>query len=103
MSTQPKFTPGPWFIRRASPNNAHLTVFVSSYDILTLGCNGFPYVGPPESSGYLEAVAEVKANANLIAAAPEMYECLESLIGKTNNPLIDQHIKEVLAEARGES
>ncbi|AUR87909.1 hypothetical protein NVP1105O_66 [Vibrio phage 1.105.O._10N.286.49.B4] len=42
---------------------------------------------------------EAKANANLIAAAPEMYEFLESLQLDVTN---DYKRDEILAKARGE-
>lgn len=42
------------------------------------------------------------ATLDTFAAASKMLECLESLIGKTGNPLIDQHIQEIVAKAKGE-
>lgn len=58
-------------------------------------------VGLPVAS--VEADAEANANASLIAAAPDMFELLESLEGNTSIPedIVDE-IKIVLRRARGD-
>lgn len=77
MSEQPKFTPGPWKIRNGFDGE--------SYEVYPAKVNGEskPNIGvwaelatvnkhpQPGSTG--------KANARLIAAAPDMYEALEAL------------------------
>jgi len=58
-------------------------------------------VGQPVAS--VEAEVEANANANLIAAAPDMFELLESLEGNASIPedVIDE-IRIVLRRARGD-
>jgi len=57
--------------------------------------------GQPVAS--VEADAEANANANLIAAAPDMFELLESLEGNASIPEeVIEEIKIVLRRARGD-
>lgn len=58
-------------------------------------------VGQPVAS--VEAEVEANANANLIAAAPDMFELLESLEGNASIPedVVDE-IRIVLRRARGD-
>lgn len=57
--------------------------------------------GQPVAS--VEAEAQVNTNANLIAAAPDMFELLESLEGNASIPEdIVEEIRIVLRRARGD-
>ena len=94
MSTETKWTPGPWHSR------------------------GFPTISAGKGNGMIAKVferymdrAEREANANLIAAAPELYEALadareltQALINDGYTGYIGQRgrIDAALAKARGE-
>jgi hypothetical protein len=100
-----KHTPGPWFLERITENAFHILD------------------GDGEQSGLLAVVEDsgngetpVKANAHLIATAPEMLEALERIEGlllqSTGMAGIEIHsivrrarlvASEAIAKARGES
>lgn len=84
--SEPKFEPGPW---------------------ITGGCSGRMITTP---TGYVGdgfiADVDTKANAMLIAAAPEMYDWLNWLIEMdmtVAGPGDKEKIKNVLKKARGEA
>jgi hypothetical protein len=85
--SEKKWTPGPW---------ADIQGYVT--------CRGGYNVATVKSHGTYEG----KANANLIAAAPDLYEALESLIDAMQHPETDFLCDEIgiarsaLAKARGE-
>ena len=57
----------------------------------------------PDSVGFDFDSSEMKANAHLIAAAPEMYRMLEQLHGTLSKvPVLQREIEKVLKKARGE-
>lgn len=73
MSTQTKWTPGPWRIDEA--NRTLVARLVGGeYEYI---CS----VDPEEFSVSDMTDEENRANATLIAAAPELYEALEDLLG----------------------
>lgn len=106
--SETKFTPGPWEVTDAfGPNPDGSGVSEPEKGVLV--CSGTGYFGREG----------LKANLNLIAAAPEMYEELQEcasllaflvrhLEGRMGEgALTDMHLKaesafEVLAKARGE-
>ena len=89
MTDQPKWTKGPWRYDRT---------------------NGSPTTGEHmiagAKPGYLAEVrdcgsGDVRANAHLIAAAPDLYAAL--VHAQQNMPHPDQMIDEALAKARGQA
>lgn len=91
--SEPKFTPGPW---EAIPGNSMIRVN--------------PLVDPRYLGGLYIAdiqllLQEAEANANLIAAAPEMYGLLDELDKAATAAEIDAlyaRIPVLLKKARGE-
>ncbi len=87
-----KFTPGPWFTMFGNHVHSHGNGFVARATDSPLG------------------PAANRANANLIAAAPEMYELLDRIKGmlefcKLENSIdaeTEHEIDRLLAKARGE-
>jgi hypothetical protein len=68
-----------------------------------VGCDGFAIVVTP--IGRLIAPDEEKANAHLIAAAPEMYNVLQDIVDLRIDDectINIKAIKQLLAKARGE-
>lgn len=101
---KPKFTSGPWRVRDSGPQFCSLTpgskMFVleqSSPDELHIGfaCS---WINDPEDA------IEAKANAHLLAAAPDLYEALANLENDAGQ--IPEHawqmVQAALAKARGE-
>jgi hypothetical protein len=92
------YTPGPWEISRIC--NTHITA--KSRSIASAG--GYSSNVNPE-----QVFQENQANSCLIAAAPELLEALESIIGElpTNrdwlNPILERAAKDAIAKARGEA
>ena len=93
---KPNFTPGPWHVGRG-------------HELVT-GMSGWKYY-PVCWSKDDENVCDIvynKADADLIAAAPEMYKILDELLGSLKFHHPDMHysisqIESVLRKARGES
>ena len=63
-----KFTPGPWTATYDSQLQALIEIYNTEDRIM---------VAVLPDRGTVEAMPEIEANANLIAAAPDMYEALE--------------------------
>lgn len=86
--SETNFTKGPW------------TVYISPVELnqgyISVECNSGVIYGEPM---YKSSEVEDTANAYLMAAAPEMYEFLESLQLDVSN---DYKRDEILAKARGE-
>jgi hypothetical protein len=99
--SETKFTPGPWRLADHSytfiiskPGDGYITRDVCRMDASTM------------------SAFQQKANAHLIAAAPELYEALEELHAQQNGPPLEKYktrwekamrkTEAALAKARGE-
>ena len=97
--TEPKFTRGPWTAKYDSQLRAAIEIYNTEDRIM---------VAVLPDRGTVEAMSEIEANANLIAAAPDMYEVLEEVwrILDSTMPLSRDNradrIKRILCKARGE-
>lgn len=96
--SEAKFTKGPWKATYDSQLQALIEIYNTEDRIIAV----LP------DRGTVEAMPEIEANANLIAAAPDMYEALEEVwrILDSTMPLSRDNradrIKRVLLKARGE-
>ena len=96
-----KFTKGPWKATYDSQLQALIQIYNTEAHL--------PVAVLPDR-GTVEAMPEIEANANLIAAAPDMYEALECAcdkycIGYAGDSLVkceDCVINKALCNARGE-
>ena len=94
-----KFTKGPWKATYDSQLQALIQIYSTEAHL--------PVAVLPDR-GTIEAMSEIEANANLIAAAPDMYEALETTceycIGKeaTDCPCERCITGKALRKARGE-
>lgn len=96
--SEAKFTSGEWLIE---PTDG---VFV--YALNSSGANQFSLILSGNGNRGASAV-ELKVNAHLIAAAPEMYEMLDMIMNILNgddfeNEVSNSDIQNLLAKARGE-
>ena len=99
--SEPKFTKGPWKATYDSQLQAAIEIYNTEDRVLVA-------VLPDRDT--IEAMSEIEANANLIAAAPDMYEALECAcdkycIGYAGDSLVkceDCVIQKALLKARGE-
>ena len=103
--SETKFTPGPWRISAGNIGNAIEAQSGKNVHEFDDGFRILATFQPCEPTGkYLEEQENAKANANLIAAAPEMYAVLAWLncrggLGSDVHKSIDA----ALAKARGEA
>ena len=94
-----KFTKGPWKATYDSQLQAAIEIYNTEDRVM---------VAVLPDRGTIEAMSEIEANANLIAAAPDMYEALETTceycIGKevTDCPCERCITGKALRKARGE-
>ena len=94
-----KFTKGPWKATYDSQLQAAIEIYNTEDRVM---------VAVLPDRGTVEAMPEIEANANLIAAAPDMYEALEEVwrILDSTMPLSRDNradrIKRILCKARGE-
>ena len=70
--SEPKFTKGPWKATYDSQLQAAIEIYNTEDRVM---------VAVLPDRGTVEAMSEIEANANLIAAAPDMYEALETVCG----------------------
>ena len=97
--SETKFTKGPWAATYDSQLQAAIEIYNTEDRVM---------VAVLPDRGTIEAMSEIEANANLIAAAPEMYEALETTceycIGKeaTDCPCERCITGKALRKARGE-
>ncbi len=97
---EPKFTKGPWF--------KTCTGFVK--DCLSDPPKTIAVIPDVASEAKMSGITEAQANAALIAAAPEMYELLDRILGMLEVCKLEQsidieterEIRQILAKARGE-
>lgn len=82
--SEAKFTKGQWYVEKESG------MVVSTHDKTEI-CEYHP------TGDY-----EFEANANLIAAAPEMYAMLETAVGMFSGTEFASRAEKLLAKARGE-
>lgn len=71
MSTQTKWTQGPWFTKREGWATVYVEARIGGGLLQEVAACGPTQQGPEQQ----------EANATLIAAAPELYEALEDLLG----------------------
>jgi hypothetical protein len=99
--TAPLFTPGPWFFR------TYPDTLPSADDFhLIQGLEGDEGGSILEGALVLASDKANKANAHLIAAAPELYDALERLLEALPDTGCDDEIiaaAAALAKARGEA
>ena len=93
-----KFTPGPWTATYDSQLQAAIEIYSTEDRII---------VAVLPDRGTIEAMSEIEANANLIAAAPDMYEALETIervagIGMMEDDPARVKARDALRKARGE-
>ena len=103
--SQEKFTKGNWEVMPATRMGhneviSHIVRMESNkrnkYSAIPYACIG----GFPDE----KAKEEIEANTHLIAAAPQMYRMLETLMNRyPNSPHIQDPIIKLLAKARGEN
>lgn len=88
-----KFTKGNWNLFKGNSGYLELSTDFGDEIISWQGFDGVPFCDK-----------EKEANANLIAAAPEMYDMLHSIENDANQipPFLWDKIQSVLAKARGE-
>ena len=114
MTSKTKFTPGPWRVVTDHPTNAAVHIYAEcegwhSDDLATLYG---PYEGEEDENGVWPLGETRMANANLIAAAPDLYAALDDLWTWVENwqpefmddPEFERSMYEnALAKARGET
>ena len=96
--SEPKFTKGPWKATYDSQLQAAIEIYNTEDRIM---------VAVLPDRGTVEAMPEIEANANLIAAAPDMYEALETIervagIGMMEDDPARVKARDALRKARGE-
>ncbi len=108
--SEAKFTEGPWVVHdsramvvpEAHKNRPIGGSIDKDYDLKTYAQEICAMHWPDKN----RAESEVKANANLIAAAPELYELLSDLFHQCSDDLshaANNRIAAILKKARGES
>ncbi len=93
-----KFTKGPWTATYDSQLQAAIEIYNTEDRVI---------VAVLPDRGTIEAMSEIEANANLIAAAPDMYEalkesCLDCLLEQDKDLCDSCYIGKALRKARGE-
>ena len=116
-----KFTPGPWYLNPEMDLMASEPCIYCGYKpdffepqesiVAEVGNKEGNIVATAREYSILEPTEEeVMANANLIAAAPEMYELLKIILNNLRHGIhkssigvvTEQRIEDLLAKARGE-
>ena len=97
--SEPKFTKGPWKATYDSQLQAAIEIYNTEDRVI---------VAVLPDRGTIEAMPEIEANANLIAAAPDMYEALETIervagIGMMEDDPAKVKARDALRKARGET
>jgi len=68
--TKRKWTPGPWLVQTTDGAKSG-----NGFDVLGSCVSGLTWINPDSNQ------SEAQANAHIIAAAPDLYEALENLLG----------------------
>lgn len=97
--SEPKFTKGPWTAKYDPQLQALIEIYNTEDRVM---------VAVLPDRGTIEAMSEIEANANLIAAAPDMYEalkesCLDCLLEQDKDLCDFCYIGKALRKARGET
>ena len=89
-----KFTKGPWTARYDSQLQALIEIYNEDRILVAV----LP------DRGTVEAMPEIEANANLIAAAPDMYEALSFVCKACDHECYERcPVRVALRKARGET
>lgn len=106
MTTETKFTAGPWVARPDESSSCEWEVIKTDARKTSISQDPWFICACMDSADG----ASAEANAHLIAAAPELYEALELVIGTLSFDREDDFNKEVLrrinaalSKARGEA
>ena len=92
--TETKWTPGPWAVDRPSdPNQRMYIVREFNWRLVASMENG---------NKFLAWAEETSANANLIAAAPDMYAALKMVSGMDLHHEVLAVVDAAMRKARGE-
>ena len=95
MSSETKFTQGPWRTQGWVPTWAYIPVKDARYNVV---CSLYPNAGHYTRE-------DVEANARLIAAAPDLYEALKiayAHVSPAMQPTVYETMRAALSKARGE-
>ena len=98
--TEPKFTMGPWKAKYDPQLRALIQIYSTEAHL--------PVAVLPDR-GTIEAMSEIEANANLIAAALDMYEALKNVChngcreSTADEFCLHCYVAKALRKARGES
>ena len=91
--SETKFTKGQWKVTYDSQLQALIEIYNEERIIVAV----LP------DRGTIEAMSEIEANANLIAAAPDMYEALSFVCKKCDHECYERcPVRVALRKARGE-
>lgn len=77
---KPNFTPGPWDCISKKEHEKICRKYPAAYMVVPITCVGDKMVMPLTTA--LRWLPERRKNAYLIAAAPEMYDCLKEAVKK---------------------
>lgn len=101
MSERRQYTPGPWFFGRTGRDKRMILGGPNGKYVTTVTIHQIPHL-----MGLLDE-PEREANAQLIAAAPELLEALEAAHEELGfhyyEPELEKQITNALAKARGET
>ena len=105
MTKEPKWTKGPWRYEHHPNNEAEHRIYSGEDYVSEASYAKSIYAG---GGGYLHKDGVARANAHLIAAAPELYEALDLLLfayrrGRGIEDDIIQEAKAALSKALGET
>lgn len=105
---KPQHTPGPWELQRKTKPTKTRKYYEHGESFVVMGRNN-SYFGLAEVSGpcNFDMQEELRANAALIAAAPELLEVLEDVADRwdvyddEDAPELGQRIRAAIAKATG--